>query len=89
MNLLLSCELNLSNFETCSDSVLLATHLYSLGQYDLFDFLSTSSYRQRMNLDADVKYCLQQDIMDIVPMWFLSDNSVTNSNIGFFSLHSN
>ena len=52
-----------------SDSVLLSKNIYELSQSDLFNFLSNSSYRKRMGLDQDIKYCLQMDIIDIVPIW--------------------
>ena len=56
-------------FQTDSDAVLLAKNMYNLAHQDLFSFLKNSSYRKRMNLDEDVKYCLQTNIMDIVPVW--------------------
>ena len=61
-----------------SDSIFLAQELYASAQSDLFGFLSSSSYRKRMNLDEDVQYCLQRDIMNIVPVWF------QNSSYGGF-----
>tara|TARA_B100001250_G_scaffold412101_1_gene442433 strand:- start:97 stop:864 length:768 start_codon:yes stop_codon:yes gene_type:complete len=81
--------LTIPRFYADSDSVLLANNTYKVAKLDMFNFLAHSAYRTRMNLDDDVKFCLQKDIMDIVPIWFLSDNSVTDSNIGFFSVHSN
>ena len=81
--------LNTSKFHTDSDSVLLANNTYNIAKLDMFNFLANSAYRTRMNLDDDVKFCLQKDIMDIVPMWFPIEKSVTESNIGFFSLRSN
>ena len=60
-------------FTSDSDSVLLARELYVSAQSNLLGFLSNSSYRKRMNLDEDVRYCLQRDIMNIVPIWFEND----------------
>ena len=81
--------LNTSKFHTDSDSVLLANNTYNIAKLDMFNFLANSAYRTRMNLDDDIKFCLQKDIMDIVPMWVPIEKSVTESNIGFFSLRSN
>ena len=60
-------------FISNSDSVLLARELYVSAQSNIFRFLSTSAYRTRMNLDEDMKYCLQRNIMNIVPVWFKND----------------
>ena len=67
-------------FFSNSDSIFLAQELYASAQSNLFGFLSNSSYRKRMNLDEDVQYCLQRDIMNIVPVWF------QNSSYGGFNV---
>ena len=58
-----------SNFYTDSDSVFLAQKMYNLSSKNIFQFLSRSSYRMRMKLDEDVRYCLQMDFFDSVPVW--------------------
>ena len=58
-----------NRFQSSSDAVLLAQNMYSLAQHNVFRFLENSSYRKRMNLDKDVKYCLQTNIMNTVPIW--------------------
>ena len=70
------------NFSSNSDSTYLAQELYQLSTPNLFNFLESSSYRKRMNVDEDVKYCLQIDIMNIVPVWCL--NKIKS---GAFSAH--
>lgn len=55
-----------------ADSSIAAMHLYSLAQSDLNSFLATSSHRnrlKRLNLDEDIRYCLQENTMDIVPIF--------------------
>jgi len=66
--------------ESDSDSVLLARNMYELAKTNIFDFLSNSSYRKRMNLDEDVKYCLQIDTMETVPVC-----CQTNEKLFFYS----
>ncbi|MBF25415.1 MAG: 2-phosphosulfolactate phosphatase [Flavobacteriales bacterium] len=61
-------------FHSDSDSVLLANNMYQISKKNMFDFLVQSSYMQRMKLNQDVKYCLQKDIMDIVPVWSCSNH---------------
>ncbi len=71
----LSKKLLINNeFHSVSDSVLMAKHMYQLAKSNMFDFLLNSSYSKRMNLDQDMKYCLQIDIMSIVPFWSSEDN---------------
>jgi len=73
-----------SDFYTDSDSVFLAQKMYDVSSKNIFQFLSSSSYRMRMNLDEDVKYCLQMDIIDSVPVWFREEH---NGFSGYFSLN--
>ena len=56
-------------FYSNSDSVFMSQNLYKSAQNNLSDFLLKSSYRQRMNLEEDINYCLQVDIMSCVPIW--------------------
>ena len=63
-----------SEFISNSDSVLLAENMYNFSKKDMYNFLLKSSYLKRMNLHQDVKYCLQRDIMDIVPIWSFDNN---------------
>ena len=56
-------------FYSNSDSVFMSQNLYESAQNNLSDFLLNSSYRQRMNLEEDINYCLQVDIMNCVPIW--------------------
>lgn len=69
-NKLLSRE----QFYTVSDTVLLSQNIYNIAKADLFGFLSNSAYRKRMNLDDDIKYCLQIDTMKSVPIWTITNN---------------
>lgn len=80
---LLSKKLLSSNcFTSNSDSIYVSQTLYDLSKHNMFDFLKDSAYRKRMNLDEDVKYCLQIDIMKVVPVWCF--DKLTG---GFFATH--
>ena len=80
-----------NNFLSDSDSVILAKNMYNLAKSNLFQFLADSAYRTRMDLDSDVKYCLQIDIMDVVPIWhpFTANREDTQVGSGFFHSHKN
>ena len=65
----------LNEAKLTSDSVLLAITLYNKVKFNIFDFLSQSSYRKRMNIDKDIAYCLQKDTMSIVPIGFVNSQS--------------
>ena len=89
---LLSEKILLNNQFYCnSDSVLLSKNMYNLAKSNLFQFLEDSAYRKRMNLDEDVKYCLQIDTMDLVPVWsrFKSDKESLQIGPGFFYANKN
>lgn len=61
-----------------ADSSLAAEHLYSLAKGNLNEFLKNSSHRNRLarlNLEKDIEYCLQENTMDIVPI-FLGNSLV-------------
>jgi len=68
------------SFSNHSDSILLAINTYNSAYPNLLSFLKSSSYMNRMNLQKDIEYCLQTNIMNIVPSWCLN-----NSNVGFFT----
>lgn len=60
------------NFGTLADSALAAGYLYEKGKDDLFGFLSNSSHRnrlKRLNLDEDIRFCLQQSVYKVIPVF--------------------
>ena len=61
--------LSTNTFLSQSDSVLMGLSLYESAKGDIVKFLSKSAYKNRLNLDADIKYCLQKDIMSVLPIW--------------------
>jgi len=55
-----------------ADSSLAAEHLYRIAKGDLNEFLRSSSHRNRLarlNLEKDIRYCLQENTMDLVPIF--------------------
>ena len=70
-------------FHFNSDSVLMSNNLYDLSKKNLNDCLLQSSYKQRMDLEADINYCLQVDVMSCVPVW-LPIQSMGHLCSGFF-----
>jgi len=55
-----------------ADSSLAADHLYQIAKGDLNGFLANSSHRKRLarlNLEKDIEYCLQENTMDLVPIF--------------------
>ena len=80
-----------SQFYCTSDSVIFSKNMYNLAKSNMFEFLAHSAYRKRMNLDSDVEYCLQIDIMDIVPIWSGFKNHKEHSQVdsGFFYSNKN
>lgn len=59
-------------FDNLADSAIAAGHLYELASNDLFAFLSKSSHRKRLarlNLDEDIKYCLQESKYEVLPVF--------------------
>ena len=71
-------------FYADSDSFLLGKSIYNSAKSDMLHFLSQSAYNKRMDLHDDMRYCLQTDIMDIVPIW--SSASELDPEIGSFSV---
>jgi len=62
--------LNSSNFYTDCDSAKASAHLYEKAKEDVYTFLSDSSHRERLakiDLEKDIRYCLQESIIHKVP----------------------
>ncbi|MGE0567112.1 MAG: 2-phosphosulfolactate phosphatase [Bacteroidia bacterium] len=62
--------INRYDFETHCDSAIAASQLYHLAKHDLFDFLSKSSHRHRLeklNLERDIRYCLTPNQCPVIP----------------------
>jgi 2-phosphosulfolactate phosphatase len=58
-------------FESSCDSTIAMGHLFQLASHDLYAFLENSSHRKRLknlNLEKDIRYCLQYSIMDTIPV---------------------
>jgi len=61
-----------NDFYTLCDSTIAAGYLYERAEQDLYGFLEVSSHRHRLKnleLEADVKYCLQIDIFTCIPIF--------------------
>lgn len=59
-------------FTGLADSSLAADHLYQAAKADLNGFLANSSHRKRLarlNLEKDIEYCLQENTIDLVPIF--------------------
>lgn len=59
-------------FSGLADSSIAAERMYAMAKGDLNEFLLDSSHRNRLaklNLEKDIKYCLQENTMDIVPVF--------------------
>ncbi len=55
-----------------ADSSLAALNIYNSAKSDLNDFLKSSSHRNRLaklDLEKDIRYCLQTNTMDLVPVF--------------------
>jgi len=60
-----------SGFEITCDSAIASKHLYTIAKDDLFEFLSTSSHRNRLaklDLERDIKYCLTPNQCPVIPV---------------------
>lgn len=60
------------NFTGLADSSIAADLLYQQAKGDLNGFLANSSHRNRLaklNLEKDIDYCLQENTMDLVPIF--------------------
>lgn len=59
------------DFTTSCDSAIAAGQLYHLAKHDLYEFLSLSSHRnrlQKLNLERDIKYCLTPNQCPVIPV---------------------
>lgn len=76
-------------FETACDSTIAMGHLFQLASHDLYAFLENSSHRKRLknlNLEKDIRYCLQYNTMDSIPV--VEDGSIVRLKISEqLSLH--
>lgn len=66
-----------ADFEHCCDGSVAAEDLYLLAQSDLRGYLKKSSHNHRLvklNIEEDVKFCLQEDICQAIPV--LKDNKL-------------
>jgi 2-phosphosulfolactate phosphatase len=60
------------SFYTLCDSTIAAGYLYERAEQDLYGFLEVSSHRHRLKnleLELDIKYCLQIDIFTCIPIY--------------------
>jgi 2-phosphosulfolactate phosphatase len=58
-------------FYTLCDSTIAAGYLYKQAENDLYGFLERSSHRHRLKdleLEDDIRFCLQQDIYQCIPI---------------------
>lgn len=63
--------LNSEHYFSECDSAYGAKELYISSKNDLYDFLEVSSHRKRLknlNIDSDVKFCLQKNITSHIPV---------------------
>ena len=63
--------LETGRFKTEEDSSVAAKFIYRSARDNMFAFLRASSHRRRLrklNLNADVKYCLTPDQLDVIPV---------------------
>lgn len=59
------------DYKTTCDSAIAAGQLYHLAKHDLYEFLSLSSHRnrlQKLNLERDIKYCLTPNQCPVIPI---------------------
>lgn len=60
-----------NGFNIDCDSALASKHLYSIAKNDLYEFLSTSSHRNRLaklDLERDIQYCLTPNQCPVIPV---------------------
>lgn len=68
---LANCLIKSGKFETECDSTIAMGHLFQLASHDLYAFLENSSHRKRLKnlkLENDIRYCLQFNTMDTIPV---------------------
>jgi 2-phosphosulfolactate phosphatase len=66
-------------FSNLADSALASAYIYSLAKNNMFKWLENSSHRnrlKRLNLEKDIKFCLQVSLFDVVP--YYRDGSLIN-----------
>lgn len=59
------------DYTTNCDSAIAAGQLYHLAKHNLYEFLSLSSHRnrlQKLNLERDIKYCLTPNQCPVIPI---------------------
>jgi 2-phosphosulfolactate phosphatase len=59
------------DYTTTCDSAIAAGQLYHLAKHNLYEFLSLSSHRnrlQKLNLERDIKYCLTPNQCPVIPV---------------------
>jgi len=55
-----------------ADSAIAASYLFKIAENDLRGFIENSSHRKRLkrlNLEEDINYCLQESILDVIPVF--------------------
>lgn len=60
-----------NGFNIDCDSALASKHLYNIAKNDLYEFLSTSSHRNRLarlDLERDIQYCLTPNQCPVIPV---------------------
>jgi len=60
-----------AGYDTTCDSCIASMHLYNLGKNDMFEFLSHSSHRRRLeklDLERDIKYSLTPNQCPVIPV---------------------
>lgn len=68
-------------FTGLADSSLAAEQMYRAAKGNLNDFLKDSSHRRRLarlDLERDIEYCLQENTMDLVPVYVGNALTITN-----------
>jgi 2-phosphosulfolactate phosphatase len=69
--------INTGKFVNSCDTAQAACHLYKAAKSNMFDFLKDSSHRKRLeklNLEKDIRYCLQIDSASVIPI--LENNEI-------------
>ena len=60
-----------AGYETNCDSAIASRLLYETAKDDLYEFLATSSHRNRLaklDLERDIKYCLTPNQCPVIPV---------------------
>lgn len=66
------------DFEAACDAPIMAQRLYKEARHDLREYLKDSSHikrLQRLNIQKDIDFCLQEDQYDVVPV--IRENRIT------------